>query len=169
MYYIESVDTDDSGVRPSTGWTVPCSILAQGPTGLCSPTSNPAVKWSQSFNFSMWSEYTADLRGALPNPTLLPGPGTCKPLSTDPTIYNDVSVLYRSSPKNQSALFAGCSFQVSGAGSPEINGLYVRDGDADYVARYRIKGTNVYLFRWGSTNQRITFPDATGDPLPCGV
>jgi hypothetical protein len=159
VYYMETVGTEDSGSRPVTGWTVPCSNLITGLTGLCQSS-----KWSQSFNFSAWAEYAVDLRGALPTPSVGLGQETCAARSTDSTVYNDAGVPYRSFPRNQSAAFLGCSFNVTGAGTAAVNGLYRRHDDFDYVARYRLAGTDIYLFRWGSTNNRITFPDATGLP-----
>ena len=38
----------------------------------------------------------------------------------------------------------------------------------DNVARYRKEGSNIYLFRWGSMNQRISFPDAIGVIITTG-
>ena len=41
-------------------------------------------------------------------------------------------------------------------------------GANDNVGRYRKEGSNIYIFRWGSMNQRITFPDAVGVVITTG-
>ncbi|MFN9952930.1 MAG: hypothetical protein ACK55I_07505, partial [bacterium] len=64
--------------------------------------------------------------------------------------------------------FQQCEFEVVGAGSGEVNGLYVYAGTRDNVAQFRKPNTTIYLFRWGSINQRISFPDATGVIITTG-
>ena len=64
--------------------------------------------------------------------------------------------------------FQKCGFDITDAGSAQVNGRYVYANSNDNVARYRKQGTNIYLFRWGSMNQRITFPDAVGVVITTG-
>ena len=53
MFYLEHMDLEPrggSGMRPVTGWTVPCTRDLSSTTGLCSP------KWwaPANINFTGW-------------------------------------------------------------------------------------------------------------------
>ncbi|EKX42705.1 hypothetical protein GUITHDRAFT_111377 [Guillardia theta CCMP2712] len=172
-YYMENTTNLGGGRRPLTGWTVPCSPFDTITIGVCAPTD-----WvDSSYDFLHWEEYHVDLVGASPRPRIVPaGTSVCPSASNDQAFIAGETLRYATPTQPLTTWddslyepsFRNCSYVISGAGSAEVNGRYVYAGKNDNVARFRKEGSNIYLFRWGSMNQRITFPDATGIVITTG-
>ena len=189
VYYLEHMHLEPRGglgFRPTTGWTVPCTQeSATSLTGICD-----ARWWAPpDVHFTGWEEYDVRLPGAgklaglEPQPRLAgsafyqedagcPGAHVATAfIANDTHRFSHEPHVARTWDKEHRTWlprFAQCGFEVTGAGSPEVNGQYVYAGARDNVAQFRKRDSNIYLFRWGSMLQRISFPDATGVIITTG-
>ena len=184
--------------RPSTGWTVPCtqnSLLSS--TGICQSEwwAPPDVSFTDWEEYDIRLPGTGKLSGLTPPPSFnevhlrtqarlyrpdagCPGSWVGTAFIANDTHRFSLANRNRSEPdvvrtwdqehRTWLPRFQQCEFEVVGAGSGEVNGLYVYAGTRDNVAQFRKPNTTIYLFRWGSMNQRISFPDATGVIITTG-